>query len=700
MTYQIKYTESTNPSKPAIVVSDRILNSETSLNFPGQNYSGYPAVLGENFLHLLENFASSQEPPNPVEGQLWYDNSSVNPVLKIFNGTAFTPASSVIKSATFPPNKVKGDIWVNTATQQLFIFSGATWVLVGPQYSAGAKTGAIVETVYDGIGNSYNITSIYSDNSRILIISKSEFVPSPGIAGFASINIGVNIISNMDAQMWATATKASALEVSSGVVISASKFARTDISNTFDKSIIIRDSTGLGIGSSANFNIGVTDNSSVFYSKDEGKSISFDLTNGGEKNTVLYVTSAKRIGVNTVIPQTELDVDGSITASKKLIITGTTDTTGLTSNDTASIFTNGGLSVVKASRFGGQVYTSDVITVGLGSQSHDTPVILPDTTDAYNIGSDSNKFYSVYANQFYGEFHGELYGSVSGTLVASKLSNKTTFSIAGDITSNSIQFDGAPEDGNSNATFSVIAAPSLITSKPLVSSATQSDLLMIYRNGTGSSAGLKQISKGAFLSSIPMIPVGTILPFAGTVIPTGYLLCDGSEILSSKYPQLFSVIGYTYQASSTLIGANTFALPDLRGRFALGRNDMDNLNQVPSKDNPKILRDAGGGQSDHMSDPVANIVGGIGGSESNVISVKNLPDHVHDLRTASGQYYAVGLQGQVPDPNATPGYGLPATNTGQGIANSGSVISETHAEQLNVMNPFLTINYIIYTGEL
>ena len=698
MTYQIKYTEVLNPSKPPIIVSDKILNTETSLNFPGQNYSGYPAVIGENFLHLLENFSSATAPTNPVEGQLWYDNSSANPVLKVFTGTAWTTASSVTKSPTYPDNKIKGDIWVNTSTQQLFIYSGSTWVLVGPQYIAGAKTGAIVETVTDGIGNTYNITSVYSDDSRILIISKSQFTPSPVLPGFANINIGVNVVSGMDAQMWATATKASGLEVSSGVVVSASKFARTDIPNTFEKSVIIRDSSGIGIGSSANFTIGLTDSASVFYSKDEGKSISFDLTNGGEKNTVLYVTPAKKVGINTVIPQSELDVAGTITVSSQLVVNGSADSTGLTSNDSASIFTNGGLSVVKAARIGGKLYTSDVITVGLTESSIGSPIILPDTTDTYNIGSDTFKFNSIYSNEFHGTFYGQLQGSISGDVVASKLASATAFSITGDMTSSSpISFDGQSTSGT--AIFNISAAPTLITGKTLITSANNTDLLLVYRSGSGATAGLKSISKGSFLASLPTIPVGTIMPFAGTTIPPGYLLCDGSEVLRADYAQLFSVIHYTYKRQDLLNGLNTFALPDLRGRFALGKNDMDNQLTVPSATNSKIQIDAGGGQSTNITDPIANDIGGAGGSESNTIGVANLPDHIHNLRSTAGQYYAVGVS-DISDPNATSGYGLPTTGTGQGLANSGSVISDTHGDAINIMNPFLTINYIIFTGEI
>ena len=40
-------------------------------------------------------------------------------------------------------------------------------------------------------------------------------------------------------------------------------------------------------------------------------------------------------------------------------------------------------------------------------------------------------------------------------------------------------------------------------------------------------------------------PTGTIICFAGQVVPQGWFLCDGSEISKSEYPKLFSVIENT-----------------------------------------------------------------------------------------------------------------------------------------------------------
>ena len=52
--------------------------------------------------------------------------------------------------------------------------------------------------------------------------------------------------------------------------------------------------------------------------------------------------------------------------------------------------------------------------------------------------------------------------------------------------------------------------------------------------------------------------VGTIIPFAGTVAPTGWILCNGSSFSEVDYPELYALLG------------NTKVVPDLRNKYLLG----------------------------------------------------------------------------------------------------------------------------------
>ena len=65
-------------------VEDGTIDSTTNLRFIGKNYAGYGEIQNENFLHLLENFASGSQPSRQISGQIWFDTS--NSKLKFYNG--------------------------------------------------------------------------------------------------------------------------------------------------------------------------------------------------------------------------------------------------------------------------------------------------------------------------------------------------------------------------------------------------------------------------------------------------------------------------------------------------------------------------------------------------------------------------------------------------------------------------------------
>ena len=66
-----------------------------------------------------------------------------------------------------------------------------------------------------------------------------------------------------------------------------------------------------------------------------------------------------------------------------------------------------------------------------------------------------------------------------------------------------------------------------------------------------------------------LIPTGTIIPFAGTSVPAGYLLCNGAQVSRTTFARLFNVISTQYGSGD---GSTTFALPDLKDRFLEGAN--------------------------------------------------------------------------------------------------------------------------------
>ena len=707
MTYQVNFTEATNPAKPAISVEDGVLNTQTNLTFVGKNYAGYAKYIAENFLHLLENFARNTPPGtlsgegSPVEGQLWYDNSSGVNLLKIYDGAEWTSAGAVKKAATAPvaANSNPGDLWVNTATAQLYVFSGSNWLLVGPQFSSGKLTGPVVDTIIDTSNVTHSVIGFYANDSLLAIISKETFIPKSTVTGFSSINQGFNL-SSVDStntadlsRIWGTASKADALLVN-GVTVDASNFLTTNgVTNTTNYALSVRNDGGITIGANLSFNI-YSDgaSSTILYSKASGKPINFRLTEGNTPVTVLHVGSNSRVGVNTITPASALDVDGLITSSSGI---------NVTSASSSSIITAGGIETGAASKFNANVDITGQLTVNkLDSLNEPSPgsVILPATDGIYDIGSESKMFRNVFAQSFVGDFSGTftglLEGSISGS--AARLASPTVFSLQGDVSSDPVSFTGQSTFGT--AVFTTTISQNFISSKELTTDTLSSDQMLIFRPG---SSNLFRTTKETFLKQVATVPTGSIFPFAGSTPPLGYLLCDGSEVSIADYALLYSVIGYAYKSVLQLQGAGTFALPDLRGRFALGRDNMNNGIYVPSKADVGV-QIAGQPETaaNSVTDISADILGKGTGSQTITLSVSNLPDHKHNLSSATAQYYAAGTPGAPSDVDAVAGYGMPSFSTGSGLPNSGSIVAGTTGTSVNVMNPYTTINYIIFTGVL
>ena len=56
------------------------------------------------------------------------------------------------------------------------------------------------------------------------------------------------------------------------------------------------------------------------------------------------------------------------------------------------------------------------------------------------------------------------------------------------------------------------------------------------------------------------LPVGSILPWAGSVLPGGFLTCNGSAVSRTTYAALFSIISTSFGSGD---GSTTFNLPNI-----------------------------------------------------------------------------------------------------------------------------------------
>jgi microcystin-dependent protein len=162
-------------------------------------------------------------------------------------------------------------------------------------------------------------------------------------------------------------------------------------------------------------------------------------------------------------------------------------------------------------------------------------------------------------------------------------------------------------------------------------------------------------------------------PFIGQVIavgfnfaPVGWALCQGQLLAISEFSALYQLLGTTYGGD----GQNTFGLPDLRGRAALGMGQGSGLQ------------------------PYA--LGQLGGAESVTLAAGQFAAHTHALHGATtattptpGSAVVLGTPAA-----ATPIY---ATGAGIGTTLAPSAVSPATGGGGPHENrqPSLTINYII-----
>jgi microcystin-dependent protein len=177
-------------------------------------------------------------------------------------------------------------------------------------------------------------------------------------------------------------------------------------------------------------------------------------------------------------------------------------------------------------------------------------------------------------------------------------------------------------------------------------------------NGT---MNANQVYQGGFL----LVPTGSVNAFAGSTAPGGWLICNGSSLLRSEYPALFAVIGTTYTFPDD---GTHFNLPDMRSRMIVGYN---------SDDTP------------------FNILNKQGGAQNKTLSVPEMPEHTHTHNcnaTGSPSYSLSTYTG-----NNTMNT---AVNTGPEPDLYASAVALTinptgSGQQFSIMNPYITLNYII-----
>ena len=125
-----------------VTVKDGLIEqTKSSLVFVGKTVVNYGQIQNTNFLHLLEHFADTTEPPNKLTGQIWLDTGTNT--LKLYNADA--NAWQTISVLSYSPiknlAKYQGNLWYDSENQQLHINTGGglNFELIGPDKAPGFR---------------------------------------------------------------------------------------------------------------------------------------------------------------------------------------------------------------------------------------------------------------------------------------------------------------------------------------------------------------------------------------------------------------------------------------------------------------------------------------------------------------------------------------------------------------------------------
>ena len=192
-----------------------------------------------------------------------------------------------------------------------------------------------------------------------------------------------------------------------------------------------------------------------------------------------------------------------------------------------------------------------------------------------------------------------------------------------------------------NGTIGRLAIPaSLATST--YNSAT-ADLKVVVTQNDG-----KIDSNFVATSTLSIFPTGSVMAYATTTAPDGWLLANGTAVSRTTYASLFSVLGVSYGVGD---GSTTFNLPNITGRNIIMASSTQSS---------------------------VDTLGEIGGEFTHTLTTAEMPAHTH---TAAGSVAGVGGNFA----NSTNPHGelsVASGSTGGGGSH-------------NVLDPYIVLQYII-----
>jgi hypothetical protein len=309
----MSYTITLTNGSTFATIPDGTINTSSSMTLVGKNYAGYGQFINDDIIRLLQNGANTTAPGAPLQGQLWYDQTTGT--MKVYTGSTFKVISGATASSTAPSvSTVAGDLWYDSVNSQLNVYSGSTWILVGPAYTGGTGvTGAIVATITDTNAVSHVAVEMYVSDAVVGIFSKdASYTPAVppaggGWTGSKTVQPGLTMsgpISGVTPLFQGTANNANFLGG-----IAATGFLATTTNQTMSGTLGILNNTGLAVGINSDFKASVTGSDVFLRNQTTNGNLTIQVNQGGVTTNAISINGSTGV---VSIPSISIGTGGNI----------------------------------------------------------------------------------------------------------------------------------------------------------------------------------------------------------------------------------------------------------------------------------------------------------------------------------------------------------------------------------------------------
>ena len=416
----MSYTITLTDGSTFATIPDGTINTSSSMTLVGKNYAGYGQFINDDIIRLLQNGANTTAPGAPLQGQLWYDQTTGT--MKVYTGATFKVISGATSSSTAPTtSNVAGDLWYDSVNAQLNVYTGTAWILVGPAYTGNTGvSGAIVTTITDTNAVSHVAVEMYVANAVVGIFSKdAAYTPAVapaggGWTGSKLVQPGLTMsgtISGVTQLFQGTANNSNFLNG-----IASSGFVATTTNQTMTGTLGILNDTGLSVGANSDFRVTVSGSDVTIRNQTSNGNLVIGANVGGTPNSAISINGSTGVvsipslsttvsnlsngTSNVTIVSSGGNVSIGVGGTGNVAVFATTGeyVTGLvsaTGNLVGSNVNTGGLVSATGNVTGGNITTPGTFTLNSGGAA--TAIVNGAANNVGNIGSSSSYFNTVFA---------------------------------------------------------------------------------------------------------------------------------------------------------------------------------------------------------------------------------------------------------------------------------------------------------------